>query len=143
VSYTVLDRRIMPIRIADDIVLVRRHVQDLARAVGFDPFASLAVTTASSEIARNTLVHGLGGHAHLERIADPFRFGVRAEFHDHGPGIRDLARALAGGHSTRGSLGLGLSGSRRLVDQFDVDSKPGRGTVVGFVKWGRPRATSP
>jgi serine/threonine-protein kinase RsbT len=132
----------MPIRIADDIVLVRHHVHELTRAAGLDSYASLAVTTASSEIARNTLVHGLGGHVHLERIADPFRFGVRAEFHDRGSGIRDLARALAGGHSTRGSLGLGLSGSRRLVDQFDIDSKPG-GTVVRFVKWARRHAKSP
>jgi serine/threonine-protein kinase RsbT len=140
VTHTVLDRRIVPIRAADDIVLVRSHVRDFARAVGFDAYAALAVTTASSEIARNTLVHGRGGHAYLERICDPHRFGVRAEFHDQGPGITDLARALAGGHSTQGSLGLGLSGSRRLVDQFEIDSKLGQGTVVRFLKWGRPRA---
>jgi serine/threonine-protein kinase RsbT len=141
-THTVLDRRILPIRIADDIVLVRNHVRDFADAGGFDPFARLAVTTASSELARNTLVHGRGGHAYLERICDPRRFGVRAEFHDRGPGIVDLARALAGGHSTGGSLGLGLSGSRRLVDELDIDSKVGQGTIVRFVKWGRPSVPS-
>lgn len=138
-SRIVLDRHVMPIRTSDDITLVRTHVRTMARANGFDSFSTLDVTTAASELARNALVHGLGGHARLERISDPWRYGVRAEFHDHGPGIHNLALALAGGHSTKGSLGLGLSGSRRLVDEFDVDSQPGRGTIVHFVKWGRPR----
>jgi serine/threonine-protein kinase RsbT len=125
VTCTVLHHRVMPIRTRDDIILVRNHVRDLAHASRFDSFGTVAVITASSEIARNTLVHGLGGHAHLEQIARYGRVGVRALFRDAGPGIRDVALALAGGHSTRGSLGLGLSGSRRLVDEFDVESTQG------------------
>jgi serine/threonine-protein kinase RsbT len=135
VSSAIFDRRVLPIRTSDDIIVVRSHVRDLARACGFDPYATLAVTTASSEIARNTLVHGLGGRVHVMRLADPHRLGIRADFHDQGPGIHDLASALAGGHSTKGSLGLGLAGSRRLVDELDVDSKPGVRTIVRFVKW--------
>lgn len=128
----------MPITVEDDVVLVRRRVRDLAQARGFDAFATAAVTTAASELARNALVHGRGGRATVREIADDGRAGLSIEFKDEGPGIADLERALAGGYSTARSLGLGLSGARRLVDEFDVDSAPGRGTTVSITKWKRP-----
>jgi serine/threonine-protein kinase RsbT len=137
VSYYVLDEHHLPIRAYEDIFRVRDRIRAMAHASGFNAFAALAVTTAASELARNTWVHGRGGLVHLERIADVERHGVRATFRDHGPGIQDLSRALAGGHSTAGSLGLGLSGSRRLVDEFAIDTHPARGTVVTIAKWGR------
>lgn len=125
----------MPIDNEEDIILVRRKVRDLAQACSFDTFAVAAVTTASSELARNVWVHAGKGRALVEKLDDDSRFGVRATFRDEGPGIADIARALKGGHSTARSMGLGLSGSKRLVDEFTLDSAPGRGTVVIFVKW--------
>jgi serine/threonine-protein kinase RsbT len=130
-----LERYEMPIDTEDDIVLVRRKVRDVAQACRFDTFAVAAVTTAASELARNVWVHAKKGTAIIEKISDDSRLGVRATFRDEGPGIADIARALSGGHSTTRSMGLGLSGSKRLVDEFTLESASGRGTVVVFVKW--------
>jgi serine/threonine-protein kinase RsbT len=133
----VLSSKVMPIACEDDIVLVRRQARTLAQERGFDAFAVAAVTTAASELARNALTHGNGGRATLEVLMDGARGGVRMRFEDEGPGISQLDRALAGGYSTASSLGLGLSGSRRLVDEFDVVTKPGSGTTVVVTKWAR------
>lgn len=133
-----LSTAVMPIRVEDDVVLVRRRVRDLAQARGFDAFATAAVTTAASELARNALVHGRGGRATVREVVDEGRGGIAIEFTDDGPGIADLERALAGGYSTARSLGLGLSGARRLVDEFDIDSVRGRGTRVAIAKFKRP-----
>lgn len=133
----VLQRHEMPIRSEDDIALVRNRVRGIAQRRGFDGFASAAVTTATSELARNVYVHGGGGKAIIEEISDGGRSGIAVEFIDEGPGIADVARALVGGFSTARSLGLGLSGSKRLVDEFEIDSVVGRGTRVRLVKWTR------
>jgi serine/threonine-protein kinase RsbT len=133
----VLSHAELKIDCADDVVIVRRRVKALAQQRGFDPFATAAVTTAASELARNVLVHAQRGTAVVEEVSDGRRAGVRLELRDRGPGIADLARALAGGYSTARSLGLGLSGSRRLVDEFQIDSQPGVGTTVVVVKWAR------
>jgi serine/threonine-protein kinase RsbT len=127
----------MKIACEDDVVLVRRAARELAHARGFDAFASAAVTTAASELARNCWTHAGGGSALIEEVIDGTRGGVRMCFTDHGPGIADLPRALAGGNSTVKSLGLGLAGSRRLVDSFNIDTVVGRGTVVTVTKWAR------
>jgi serine/threonine-protein kinase RsbT len=132
-----LGRVELDINVEDDVVLVRRRVKALAQERGFDPFATAAVTTAASELARNVLVHGKGGRAVVEAIAEGGRRGLRLELRDEGPGIPDIDRALAGGFSTARSLGLGLSGSRRLVDEFHIESTVGAGTVVRVVKWAR------
>ena len=132
-----LNRHQMAITTEDDIAVVRRKVQTIAKDRGFDTFASAAVTTATSEIARNVFVHAEGGEVEVEEITDGVRFGIRIDFRDHGPGIADLTRALAGGFSTARSLGLGLSGSKRLVDEFAIESKVGEGTRVTMVKWKR------
>lgn len=133
----VLRRHEMPIRDEDDIVLVRRKVKQLAHARGFNAFAAAAITTATSEITRNAWVHAGGGSAVVEEISDGDRVGLRLELRDEGPGIVDLDRALAGSHSTARSMGLGLSGSKRLVDEFEIETTAGRGTVVRMVKWTR------
>jgi serine/threonine-protein kinase RsbT len=135
VSETVEERHEMRIESEDDITLVRRRVRDLATACRFDIFLGAAVTTAASELARNVWVHAGRGVAIIERLTDDVRRGVRVEFRDEGPGIADVDRVLAGGYSTANSMGLGLSGSRRLVDEFSIESTPGRGTRVTFVKW--------
>jgi serine/threonine-protein kinase RsbT len=121
----------------DDVVIVRRRVKTMAQERGFDPFATAAVTTAASELARNVLVHAKGGRAVVEAIAEGGRKGLRLELRDQGPGIADLERALAGGYSTARSLGLGLSGSRRLVDEFHIETQVGAGTLIRVVKWAR------
>jgi len=121
----------------DDVVLVRRMVREVAQARGFDPFATAAVTTAASELARNVWVHARGGSAVIEELADGNRMGLRLRFEDQGPGIANLDRARAGGNSTVHSLGLGLAGSRRLVESFDIQTKVGGGTTVTVTKWAR------
>ena len=126
----------LPIKGEEDIVLVRRKVRALAQARKLDTFAVAALTTATSELTRNVWVHGGGGSALLEELADGRRYGVRATFVDQGPGVPDLERALAGGFSTTKTMGLGLSGSRRLVDVFSIHTGP-TGTRVQIEKWGR------
>lgn len=133
----VIRRHEMPIEHEDDVVLVRRRVKQLAQARGFDAFASAAITTAVSEITRNVWVHAKRGRAVIEEITDGSRWGIRIEFTDEGPGIADVDRVLAGGYSTARSLGLGVSGSKRLCDEFEIDTAPGRGTTVRMTKWTR------
>lgn len=122
-----------------DITRARRAVRAVAARTGLDTFAIAAITTATSELSRNVLTHGGGGSARIEELRAGDRGGVRVAFIDQGPGISDIDAALAGGFSTRRSLGLGLSGSRRLVDEFELDSQRGRGTRVVVVKWSRRR----
>ncbi len=125
------------IRSEGDIAVVRRRVRDLAQELGFDAFATAAITTAASELARNVWTHARGGEATVDRVVDGGRRGVRLEFRDNGPGIPDIPRVMVGGYSTARSLGLGLSGSRRLVDEFHIESAPGKGTLVRVTKWAR------
>lgn len=128
-------RRELKIETEDDVILVRRAVRELAQAHGFDVFASAALTTATSELTRNVWVHARRGVAVIEEVWNEDREGVRVTFLDEGPGIADVDRVMAGGFSTARSMGLGLSGSRRLVDEFDSRSTVGRGTTVEIVKW--------
>ena len=121
----------------DDVVLVRRAVRALAERRGFDSFASAALTTAVTELGRNVWVHARRGRAVIEELEDTLRPGLRVEFRDEGPGIPDLQWAMAGGNSTASSLGLGLSGTKRLVDEFHIQSEAGRGTTVRITKWKR------
>lgn len=136
-AYEIVARWEMPIATEDDIILVRRKARALAQEKGFDGFAAAALTTAASELARNVWVHGGGGAATIEVLGGDDRTGIRLTFVDQGPGIGDLDRVLAGGYSTARSLGLGLSGTRRLVDDFVIESASGAGTRVEITKWTR------
>jgi len=127
----------LPVRSEDDIIVVRRKVRDIAEARKFDTFAVAAITTASSELARNVVVHAGKGIASIEEVTDGTRIGIRLVFADEGPGIADVERVLRVGYSTARSMGLGVSGSKRLVDQFDIQSAPGKGTTITVVKWKR------
>jgi serine/threonine-protein kinase RsbT len=118
-----------------DIVEVRQRARELAKNCGFDQFAVAALTTAASELSRNVWVHAQKGIARIAVLRKGSRVGLELEFVDHGPGIADLDRALAGGFSTARSLGLGLSGTRRLVDEFNIETEIGRGTKVVVRKW--------
>jgi len=133
----VLAQHLMKLETEDDIILVRRRVRDIAETRKFDAFATAAITTACSELARNVVVHGGKGVACIEEVSNGSLFGVRIVFEDKGPGIPDVDRVLAGGYSTARSMGLGLSGSRRLVDEFALESNVDVGTKVTVVKWKR------
>jgi serine/threonine-protein kinase RsbT len=135
VAIQAISRREMRIETEDDVILVRRAVRDLAQAHGFDVFASAALTTATSELTRNVWVHARRGLAIIEEVSNGDREGVRVTFQDEGPGIANIDRVMAGGFSTARSMGLGLSGSRRLVDDFELRSTVGQGTTVEIVKW--------
>ena len=134
---TVLSHDELPIDSEDHIVLVRRHVRSVAERRGFNPFATAAITTAASELARNVWTHAGSGAATIETLQADGRTGLKLVFRDQGPGIVNVNRVMAGGYSTARSLGLGLSGSRRLVDDFSLETVVGRGTVVSVVKWAR------
>lgn len=133
----VLSLRELKIDNEEDVVLVRRAVRLLAEAQSFDSFATSALTTAVTELSRNVWVHAQRGRALIEEVTDGARTGIRAEFRDEGPGIPDIEWALVDGHSTASSLGLGLSGTRRLVDEFHIESRPGTGTLVRITRWKR------
>jgi serine/threonine-protein kinase RsbT len=125
----------MPVRTSDDVVRVRQAVRARAVGVGFSLVDQTKIVTAASEIARNTVDYGGGGTARIEVVRNGQRRGVRLTFTDQGPGIADLTMALKDGYTTGSGLGLGLSGAKRLCNEFDVRSTPGQGTVVTLARW--------
>jgi serine/threonine-protein kinase RsbT len=128
----------LPIRTGDDVVRVRQQVRVVAAKGGLSLVDQTKVVTAASELARNALVHGGGGLARVDVVTSALgRNGIRIGFTDEGPGIADVDLALTDGWSSGDGLGLGLSGARRLVDEFELTSKPGSGTSVVVVKWSR------
>jgi serine/threonine-protein kinase RsbT len=128
----------LPIRSGDDVVRVRQHVRTAAATNGLSLVDQTKLVTAASELARNTLVHGGGGVARVEIVKSPNgRTGVKLHFADEGPGIADVGLALTDGWTSGSGLGLGLSGARRLVDEFELNTEPGAGTTVMVVKWSR------
>ena len=128
----------LPIRTGDDVVRVRQQVRVVAAKSGLSLVDQTKVVTAASELARNALVHGGGGLARVDVVTSALgRNGIRVGFTDEGPGIADVDLALTDGWSSGDGLGLGLSGARRLVDEFELTSKPGSGTSVVVVKWSR------
>ena len=128
---------LLPIVSNDDVVRARQLVRSLAQDCRLSLVEQTKLVTAASELARNTLVHGGGGTLHGVLVRNGLRQGVQVVFRDSGPGIVDLELALTDGWSSGNGMGLGLSGSRRLVDEFAIDSEPGRGTTVTITKWAR------
>ena len=127
----------LAIHSGDDVVRVRQLVRTRAQEIRLSLVDQTKLVTAASELARNTLVHGGSGSAVVETVERAGRRGVRAEFVDAGPGIPDLDLAMTPGWTSGGGLGLGLSGAKRLVDEFDIDTEVGRGTSITVVKWAR------
>ncbi len=125
----------VPLRKQEDVVFVRQQVRSLALELGFSLIDQTKVVTAASELARNTVVHGGGGHALLETLEDHGRRGLRLAFVDSGPGIADTAKAMQDGFTTGTGLGLGLSGAKRLSSEFAIESQLGIGTRVTIVRW--------
>jgi serine/threonine-protein kinase RsbT len=124
----------VPLVSEPDIVLVRRRVREVAGQIGLSLVDQTKVITAASELARNTLIYGGGGSMQLESLNGP-RLGVRLTFKDNGPGIPDIELALRDGFTTGSGLGLGLGGTKRLVNEFDIESKVGQGTRVTITRW--------
>ncbi|MGE0645732.1 MAG: anti-sigma regulatory factor [Nitrospira sp.] len=124
-----------PIRSADDIVKIRQITREVALMQGFSLVDQTKIVTASSELARNTLEHGGGGDARIEALQEGTRRVVRLTFVDHGPGIPNLENALRDGFTTGHGMGLGLSGSKRLVNDFEIHSEVGKGTRVMIARW--------
>ena len=123
------------VRSSNDIVRVRQRMRELAVEVGFSLVDQTKIVTAASELARNTLEHGGGGVARIELVRDGARRGLRLVCEDRGPGIADIQLALKDVYTSRGGLGLGLGGARRLMNDFAIDSRPGEGTRVTVVRW--------
>lgn len=120
-----------------DVVRVRQRIRDLAIAAKLSLVDQTKLVTATSELARNTLVYGGGGDVSARLVERGLQVGVEVVFSDDGPGIADIELALTDGWTSGGGMGLGLSGTKRLVDEFDLDSAPGAGTRVRIVKWRR------
>ncbi len=125
----------LPIQAEQDVVRARQVVRQWAAQLNFGLVDQTKIVTAASELARNTLIHGGGGSMRVESVMDGNRAGVRLIFEDHGPGIADLDLALRDGYTTGNGLGLGLSGSKRLMSDFSVESRPGEGTRVTVTRW--------
>jgi serine/threonine-protein kinase RsbT len=124
----------VPVRTEPDVVGVRRRVRELCTQLKFSLVDQTKIVTAASELARNTIIHGGGGDLLLEILNGP-RNGLRLTFEDNGPGIPDIELALRDGFTTGSGLGLGLGGSKRLVNEFEVVSKPSGGTKVMITRW--------
>jgi len=125
----------LEVRSSREIIVVRQTVRAWAVELGFSLVDQTKIVTAASELARNTATHGGGGTVLLEKLNSGNRAGLRLTFEDQGPGIADIELAMKEGYSTGGGLGLGLSGSRRLVNEFLISSRPGEGTRVSITKW--------
>ncbi|WP_151636150.1 anti-sigma regulatory factor [Noviherbaspirillum aerium] len=126
---------IVPLRTDEDVVRLRQAVREALIAVGFSLVDQTKMVTAASELARNTLRYGGGGESHITKVTNGTRRGLSLTFVDSGPGIVDVELALKDGYTTGGGLGLGLSGAKRLSDEFDLQTAPGQGTTVKITKW--------
>jgi len=132
---TLVSQDTLPIQSSEQVVIVRQAVRQRAVELGFSLVDQTKIVTAASELARNTVTHGGGGLARIEVVQDGLRRGLRLTFEDHGPGIADVAQAMKDGFSTGGGLGLGLSGAKRLSNEFTITSEPGAGTCVTITRW--------
>jgi serine/threonine-protein kinase RsbT len=125
----------VPIRSEQDVVRVRQKVREAAASVRFTLVEQTKIVTAASELARNTLVHGGGGDVRLEVMNGGQPQGIRLTFTDEGPGIPNLELAMKEGYTTGTGLGLGLSGAKKLVSEFSIESETGQGTRVTVTRW--------
>ena len=124
-----------PLHSNQDIVGVRQVVRSWCLAIQMGLVDLTKIVTAASEIARNTVEHGQGGTFTIDELRDGVRKGLRLTFVDEGPGIDDIPRAMTDGYTSGSGMGLGLGGTRRLVDEFHIESTPGHGTRIVITKW--------
>ena len=131
----VLKTETLSLRDQNEIVLARQAARRWAAELGLSLVDQTKIVTATSELARNAVEYGGGGTMTLELLETETRRGLRIIFEDHGPGIADVSLALSDGYTTGNGMGLGLGGSRRLVNEFDIQSRVGEGTRVSIVRW--------
>ena len=130
-----LKREVLPLKTSNDVVLARQKVRQLAVELRFSLVDQTKLVTAASELARNALDHGKGGSMTVEVLANGGRSGLKMVFEDQGPGIPDIEQALKDGFTSGSGMGLGLGGSKRLVNDFSIESEVGKGTRVTAVRW--------
>lgn len=130
-----LKRDVQVIRTSGDVVLARQKVRQWATELRFSLVDQTKLVTAASELARNTLDHGKGGSMIMEVLVNGVKSGLRLTFEDQGPGIADIDQALKDGFTSGGGMGLGLGGSKRLVNEFSIESEVGKGTKVTVIRW--------
>jgi serine/threonine-protein kinase RsbT len=135
---SVVNEQLVKLGGEQDIVLARQLTRKLSAELNFSLVDQTKLVTAVSELARNTVVHGGGGKMRLQALADGTRRGLRAIFEDEGKGIPDIELALRDGYTTGTGLGLGLGGAKRLVNEFEIESKPGAGTRIRVTRWKSP-----
>ena len=131
----VLNKDTMRIEKEQDVVPFRNRVKEFAVKIGMSLVNQTKLITAASELVRNMLKYAGGGHVLIEAITEGRDNGIRLTFQDKGPGIKDIALAMKDGYSSGKSLGIGLPGTKRLVNVFDIKSQIGEGTVVSIIKW--------
>jgi serine/threonine-protein kinase RsbT len=124
-----------PLRSEHDIVLARQLVRRMAQNLQFSLVDQTKIVTAASELARNALIYGGGGSMQWQLLQENSRNGLKLTFVDQGPGIPNLELAMSDGWTSGNGLGMGLSGARRLVNQFEIDSRVGAGTRVSIARW--------
>ncbi|MEJ5060235.1 MULTISPECIES: anti-sigma regulatory factor [unclassified Pseudomonas] len=124
-----------PINIEQDVVLARQLTRKLAQECGMRLIDLTKLVTAVSELARNTMVYGGGGDMDWEILDENSRTGLRLVFRDEGPGIPDIKLAMTDGWTSGSGLGLGLTGAKRLVNEFELDTAPGKGTRITITRW--------
>ncbi len=132
----ILDHRIdIPVVSFEEVILARQKVRSLMESLGFPLLAQTRIVTAVSELARNMVIHAKNGNLKAEKIERGGRLGVQCIFQDQGPGIADIETAMQEGFSTTNSLGIGLSGSKKLCNEFSITSSPGKGTKITIAEW--------
>jgi len=131
----VLNREVTPLKSSSDVVVARQKVRQWAVDLRFSLVDQTKLVTAASELARNALDHGRGGSMTVELLSNGAKSGLRLVFEDQGPGIPDIEQALKDGFTTGSGLGLGLGGSKRLVNEFSIESEMGKGTRVSVIRW--------
>jgi serine/threonine-protein kinase RsbT len=132
---TILKTEKVPIKSGSDVVLVRQRVRAWAIDLKFGLVDQTKIVTAASELARNTLDYGGGGEVELTALHDGMRNGLKLRFSDDGPGIPDVKLALSDGYTSGKGMGLGLGGSKRLMNEFEIDTAPGHGTRITCIRW--------
>ena len=132
---TALKREQLPLQNSNDVVVARQKVRQLAIELRFSLVDQTKLVTAASELARNALDHGRGGQMTVEVVNGLSRSGLKLVFEDNGPGIPDIEQALKDGFTTGSGMGLGLGGSKRLVNEFAIESEVGKGTKITVVRW--------
>jgi serine/threonine-protein kinase RsbT len=132
---TVTKTETLPIKDSSDVVFVRQRVRVWATEMKLSLVDQTKLVTAASELGRNTLEHGGGGQLEISEVVNGLRKGIKLTFSDKGPGIPDIKLALTDGYTSRQGMGLGLGGSKRLMNEFEIQSAPGEGTTVTVIRW--------